>query len=99
MKKLFKYTFKPCNNVADNFFLFLRKGVYPYGYIDEWEKLNDISLPEKGDFYSNLNMENFTDSNYKHAKRVCKDFEIKYLREYHNLYFKSDALLLVELIF
>ena len=44
-------------------------------------------------------MEHFTDSSYKHAKRVCKDFEIKNLREYHDVNLKSDTLLLVELIF
>ena len=69
----------------------MRKGVYPYGYIDKWEKLNDISLSEKGDFYSNLNI----DLNVNR----CKDFEIKNLRQYHDLYLKSDILLLVELIF
>ena len=51
-------------------------GVYPYEYIDEWGKSNEKSLPKK-DFHSNLNIENITDLDYNHAKRVCKDFEIK----------------------
>ena len=36
------------------FVLLLRKGVYPYGYMDDWEKFNETTLPEKGKFYSNL---------------------------------------------
>ena len=54
--------------------------------MDDWEKFNETSLPEKEDFYSHLNMEDITDADYAHAKRVCKDFEIKNLEEYHDLY-------------
>ena len=49
------------------------KGVYPYEYIDEWEKFNEISLPKKECFCSNLHMEDITDSDYNHTKSVCKD--------------------------
>ena len=58
------------------------------------EKFNEASLPEKEDFYSHLNMKDITDADYGHAKRVCKYFVIKNLGEYHDLYVKSDALLL-----
>ena len=64
--------------------------------MDDWEKINETSLPEKEDFYSYLNMEDITDADYAHAKRVCKDLEIKNLREYHDLYIQSDTLLLAE---
>ena len=74
----------------------LRKGVYPYEYMDDWEKFNETSLPEKEDFYSHLNMEDITDTDYAHAKRVCKDFEIKNSGEYHDLYVQSDTLLLAD---
>ena len=63
--------------------------------MDDWEKFNETTLPEK-EFYSNLNMEDITDAAYIHAKRVCKDFEIKNLGEYHDLYLKSDTLLLAD---
>ena len=56
-----------------------------------WE--NETSLPEKEDFYSHFNMEGITDADYVHAKRLCKDFEIKNL-EYDNLYVQNDTLLL-----
>ena len=64
----------------------LQKIVYPYEYMDDWENFSESSLPEKEDFYSHLNMENITDADYAHAKRVSKDCEIKNLGEYHDLY-------------
>ena len=42
--------------------------------MDDWKKINKTSLPEKEDFYSHLNIEDTTDANYAHAKRVSKDF-------------------------
>ena len=74
----------------------MRKGVYAYEYMEYCKKLNETSLPEKEDFYSHLNMEDITDADYAHAKRVCKDFEIKHLGEYHDLYVQSDTLLLAD---
>ena len=72
----------------------LQKGVYPYEYIDDLGKFNETSLPEKEDFYGHLNMEDITDADYAHAKRVCKNFEIKHLGEYHDFHIQSDTLLL-----
>ena len=63
----------------------MRKGVYPYQYMDDWEKLNKTSLPEKEDFYTHLNMERITDADYAHAKTICEDFEINHLAEYYDL--------------
>ena len=77
----------------------LRKGVYPHEYMDDWEKFNKITLTEKEEFQRNLNMEDITDADYLHAKRVCKDFEIKNLGEYHDLYLKSDIYHLNPVIF
>ena len=75
----FKSKFKFSNNEINKFILLLRKGVYPYEYTDDWEKFNGTTLPEKEEFYSNLNVEDITDADYIHARRVktCKDFEIK----------------------
>ena len=96
LEKRFKNTFKFSNNDINKFILLLRKGVYPYECMDEWKKFKNVSLPVKEEFYSNLNMEDITDADYMHAKRVCKDLEIKNLGEYHDLYFKSDTLLLAD---
>ena len=71
------------NHDNNKFILLLRKGVYPYKYMDDWEKFNETWLPEKEDFYSHLNIKDITDADYAHAKRVCKDFELKKLGEYH----------------
>ena len=62
--------------------MFLRKGVYPYEYMDDWEKFNETILSVNEDFYSNLNLEDITDADYMHKKRVCKEFKIKILGEY-----------------
>ena len=83
-----KNTFKFSNNDISKFVLLLRKDVYPYEYMNDWEKFNGTTLPETEEFYSNLNTEDITNADYMHAKRVCKDFEIKHLGEYHDLYLK-----------
>ena len=74
----------------------LQKLVYPYEYMDDWEKFNETSLPEKENFCSHLNTEDITNANYAHAKRVCKDFELKNSGKYHDLYVQSDTLLLAD---
>ena len=79
LKKKFKNTLKFSNNDINKFILLVRKGVHPHEYMDEWENFNETTLPEKEEFYSNLNLENITDTDYMHVKRVCKDFEIKNL--------------------
>ena len=56
-----------------------------------------VSLPEKREFYRNLNMEDITNADYMHAKRDCKYFSIKNLGEYHELYLKIDKLLLANI--
>ena len=57
---------------------------------------NKTILPEKEKFYNNLNMKEITNTDYMRRKRVCKDFEITHFGEYHDLYLKSDTLLLAE---
>ena len=103
--KRFASTYEFCNNDTtgsnsseriNKFVLLLRKGVYPYEYADTWEKFNEISLPSKEDFYSNLNMEDISDIDYRHANNVFKVFKLDNLGDYHDLYVQSDTLLLVD---
>ena len=86
LKERFFNTYNVSNHDNNRVILLLQKGVYTYEYIDDWEKLDETSLPEKEDFYSHLNMKDVTDPDYANAKRVCKAFEIKNLGEYHDLY-------------
>ena len=76
--------------------MLLRKGVYPYEYMDGWDKFNEKIIPSKKSFYSNLTLENITKTDYAHAKNVFKKFYINNLREYHGLYIRSDTLLLAD---
>ena len=92
LKNRLKNTFMFPND-TNKFILLLRKAVYPYEFLDDLEKFNEKSLPEKEKVFSNLNMEYITDLDYNHAKRILKDKEMKNLGEYHDLYLKSDTLL------
>ena len=95
IKKL-KNTYSFCNNDINKFVSLLRKGVYPYEYVDKWERFSEISLPSKEDFYSNLNMEDINDIDYRHANNVSKRFELENLGQYHDLHVQSDTLLLAD---
>ena len=88
-------TYEFCNKDLNKFILLLRKGVYPYEYMDNWERF-DETLPSKESFYSNLNMENIDDIDYRHGNNVFKRFKLKDLGEYHDLYVQSDTLLLAD---
>ena len=59
-----------CNGDLNKFVLLLRKGVYPYEYMDSWEKFDETTLPPKEDFYSELNLEGISDEDYAHARKV-----------------------------
>ena len=76
--------------------MLLRKGVYPYEYMDNWERFDETSLPNKESFYSNLNMENIDDTAYRHGNNVFKRFKLKSLGEYRDLYVQGDTLLLAD---
>ena len=94
--KKFKNTYSFCNNDLNKFVLLLRKGVYPYEYMDSWEKFNEKSLPSKEDFYSSLNMEDIDDIDYRHDNNVFQVLKLENLGDYHDLYVQSDTLLLAD---
>jgi hypothetical protein len=66
---------------------------YPYDYMDSFDKFNK-QLPTKEEFYSIMNDEHITDEDYKHITTVWNIFSINNMGEYHDLYLKSDILLL-----
>ena len=93
----FANTYKFCGNDLNKFLILLRKAVYPYEYMDDWNKFNEKVLPSKESFYSNLTLENITKTDYAHANNVFKKFNINNLGEYHDLYVRSDTLLLADI--
>ena len=94
--KRFENTYEFCERDINEFILLLRKGVYPYEYMDSWERFNEKLLPDQEALYSSLNMEDITDVDDRHAKRVFKNFNNKNLGDYHHLYVQSDTLLLAD---
>ena len=76
--------------------LMSKKGVYPYDFMDSFEKFNQTELPAKEHLYSILNDQHITNYEYNHAKKVWKAFKIKTIGEYHDLYLGSDVLLLTD---
>ena len=73
-----------------------KKGVYCYDYMDSFEKFNDPQLPPKDQFYSILTDEGISDEQHQHAQNVQNTFNIKTIERYHDLYLKSDILLLAD---
>ena len=73
----------------------VRKGIYPYDYIDSFDKFNE-KLPSKEEFYSLLNDEHISNEDYEHAQNVWNTFSLKNMGDYHNLYLESDVLLLAD---
>ena len=94
--KRFASIYEFCNEDINKFTLLLRKDVYPYEYMDSYERLNETSLPDKEAFYSILNMVDITDVDHRHAKRVFENLSNKNLGDYHDLYVQGDTLLLAD---
>ena len=76
--------------------LLSKKGVYPYDFMDNIKKFEETNLPPKEKFYSKLNDENITQQDFEHAQKVWKTFNCKNMGDYHNLYLKTDTLLLAD---
>ena len=76
----------------------LRKGVYSYDYVDEPSKFAETKLPQQEDFYSQLQEEGISDKDYAHAQKVWDVFHCKTFGEYHDLYLKTDVLLLADVL-
>ena len=76
--------------------LLKQKGYYPYEYIDSIDRLNETSLPPKESFFSSLTQKVITDKEYSHAQEVWKHYNCKTLKDYHNLYLKTDVMILAD---
>ena len=80
----------------EQFDLVTRKGIYPYEYMDSFDRFDEEQLPPQSKFYSSLGDEGITDEDYEHAQRVWRAFECKNLGDYHDLYLKTDVHLLAD---
>ena len=74
--------------------LLTRKGVYPYEYINSWDRFEETQLPPINAFYSNLNMASISEEDYQCAQKVWEEFGIRNLGGYHDLYLRTDVVLL-----
>ena len=93
LKKKHTSRFWECDG---QFCLMTRKGVYPYEYMDNWKKLEEISLPRKDAFYSRLNMKGISDQDFEHTQQVWNNMEKKTLGFCHDTCLKTDVLLLAD---
>ena len=80
----------------DEFNLLFRKGVYPYEYMDSWERFDETALPPIEKFYSSLTDSHISKEDYEHATKVWNTFGCKTLGDYHDLYLKTDVNLLAD---
>ncbi len=78
--------------------LLKRKGVFPYDYMTDFSKLNETSLPSKEVFYNQLKDSHISDEDYEHAQKVWSAFNCKTMKDYHDLYLKTDVLLLADVM-
>ena len=87
----FPNRFKLCCGSVEKFLLLLRKGVYPYEYIDKMSKFNEKELPTVHNFYSKLGSFGISRKDYAQAKKVWRFFKIKDLGGYHDLYVQANV--------
>ena len=90
LRKIFKNTSDEFKD-DEQFKLMIQKGVYPYDYIDNFNRLYENYLPDINCFYSKLNKSGCDIKDYKHAQKVFNVFGCKNILDYHNVYLKSPV--------
>ena len=96
LRRIYKNTSLKFYNNDEQFLMMVTKGIYPYDYIDSYEKLNETELPPIDCFYSDLTNEECSLTDYTKAKNMFNNFKCKTLLEYHNYYLSADVLLLAD---
>ena len=82
---------------ADSQELLTRKGIYPYDYMDGIERFGETQLPDRDQFYSQLMDEHISEDDYHHAQKVWAHWTMSTMGEYHDLYLRTDVLLLADI--
>ena len=91
------HDFKKIYMYESNTELLTSKEFIPYDYVNSINKFQETKLPPMKEFYSKLNDTHITnEDDYDHAKNVYKTFNCKTIKDYHNLYLTTDALLLAD---
>ena len=96
LKERFYNTYRLCGGNMEKLKLLSRKGVYPYEYMDSWDKFSLPVQVKKEYYYAELNDFNIDDSDIEHVKNICSTLNINSLGEYHDLYVQSDTTLLAD---
>ena len=94
----FKYT-REIFSTDEQFYLMRQKGIFPYDFFDNIEKLQstaEIQFPTRKVFYNKLEDKECSMKDYLHAKSVWRTFKCKTFADYHDLYLKCDVLLLTD---
>ena len=94
--KRFHNTYQLSDNIIEKFKILLRKGIYPFEYMNSWKRFNEPVPLSKKYYYSELNDENISDRDLVHVKNVCHIFSITNLVDYHDLYVSLDVALLAD---
>ena len=95
LKTRFSNLRRRCASDGD-FRLFLRKGIYPYEYMDSFDRFEEVGLPPVESFYSELTLSGVSKNDYTHAQKVYEALECRDLGDYHDAYLCSDVLLLAD---
>ena len=96
LKSKFPNTYHLTKGNIKKFLLLLKKGIYAFEYINEWNKFNETELPTIDQFYSKLNFKNMSKEDHRHAQNVWNIFNIENLGEYHDLHVQSDTIQLAD---
>ena len=96
-KALSKYVGSSWGGESQKLGMLLKKGVFPYSWLDHESKLDATSLSSKASFFNDLSESPCTETDYDHATKVWRDFGVTSFKEYTDLYVKTDVLLLVDI--
>ena len=80
----------------DQLQLLLRKGVYPYEFMNDWDKLALPNLTSRAEFFNSIKQEECSEGDYAHAQKMWNLFECRTMQDYMNLYLKTDVLILAD---